>query len=295
MAQMQPIPSAMAVPVAMAVPAPGRSQEEIVSLFGRLDGIEVSIRSDNHDLDGTYNFANQAFQQSSTLMNPFGLVTATRGAFPIKSTAEGNPTIATLCVASNDRFVGDMAAAIVLPDNTVLAQWSRSRRPTMIASGDTELPVSVFGAPYGKMTTSTWGMHHTYVDASGSGVKHATYGCCQPKCYWLCASFACFFPTCGIAAIAIMCCVLPKVPVLFVLKVTPDGPSVGTLKLWERAPSSKKMRTELKEGIDAKTRTAAALMSLFMIADDFIAPPSQGGGGDGGIGGGAPHVATMDR
>ena len=98
MAQMQPIPSAMAVLVD-AVPAPGRSQEEIVSLFGRLDGIEISIRSDNHDLDGTYNFASQAFQQSSTLMNPFGIVTATRGAFPIKSTAEGNPTIATLCVA----------------------------------------------------------------------------------------------------------------------------------------------------------------------------------------------------
>ena len=50
------------------------------------------------------------------------------------------------------------------------------------------------------------------------------------------------------------------------------------------------MRTELKEGTDAKTKTAAALTSLFMIADKFIDPPTNSSASSG-----APHVATMDR
>mmetsp|Transcript_18490 Transcript_18490/g.54457 ORF Transcript_18490/g.54457 Transcript_18490/m.54457 type:complete len:319 (-) Transcript_18490:2098-3054(-) len=294
MAQMQPTSMAMAVPVAVAAPTAGRSQEEMVSLFGGLDGIEVAVRSDQHDSEGTYQFLSQVFQQQSTLMNPFGIATATRGSFSIKSTAEGNPEIATLCVATGDRFRGDMAAAIVLPDNTVLAQWSRSSRPTMISSGETDLPVSVFGAPYGKMQTSKWGMGHSYVDASGKGVRPRSHGCFQCKTYWCIASFCLFFPTCSIASIAIICCVMPGVPGLYDLKTTPDGPSVGLLKLWQQGgdiSESSKIKLEITPGTDAQTRTAAALAALFMIADIFIDPPKGGNHG----GGGAPHAAEMDR
>ena len=288
--QTQPVPVAVATPISM--PTAVRSQEEIVSLFGSLEGIEVSERSeDEHNLDSTYQFISQAFQQESSIMNPFGIVTATRGAFPVKSTAEGSPTIATLYVATGDRFRGDMVAAIVLPDNTVLAQWSRNQRPTMIQSGETQLPVSVFGAPYGQMQTGTWGMGHNYVDANGKGVKPTSRGCFQPQAYWCCAAFLCFFPTCAIATMVIACCVMPKVPGLFDLKVTPDGPSIGLLKLYSARGSS---RLELKPDTDAQTRTAATLAALFLIADNFIDPPSNGGGGGGG-GGGAPHVATMER
>ena len=291
-------------PVATAVTVPVQavhSQEEAVILLGSLPGIECQVRSDQHDMEGTYNFLSKAFQQESSLLNPFGIVTATRGTFPIKSTAEGEATVANLFVASRDRFKGDMSAAIVLPDNTVLAQWSRNQRPTMVQSGDTVMPLNVFGAPYGQMQTSSWGMGHNYVDASGSGIKVVTKGCCQPKNYLLCASCLCFFPTFGIGSCIIMC-KMQKTPGLFNLTRTPDGPTVGTMKYWATESSmsqSTRIRLEFPEDTDAKTKLQATLVALFFIADAYIDPPKSSGGdsgGDGGGGGGgAPDVAVMDR
>jgi len=280
-------------PVATAVAV--RSQEEAATLFGKLPGIQVQVTSDEHDMEGTYHFLSKAFQQESTMLNPFGIVTATRGSFPIKSTAEGEATVATLCVASGDRFKGDMVAAIVLPDNTVLAQWSRNQRPTMLQSGETVMPLNVFGAPYGQMQTSSWGQGHNYVDTSGSGVKVVSKGCCQPKTYMCIGSFLCFFPTFGIGSCILMC-MMQKTPGLFNLTRTPDGPTVGTLKYWATGTSmseTSKIRLEFPEGTDAKTKLQATLAALFFIADAYIDPPSNGGGGDGG--GGAPDVAVMDR
>ena len=87
---------------------------------------------------------------------------------------------------------------------------------------------------------------------------------------------------------------MPGVPGLYDLKTTPDGPSVGLLKLWQQGgdiSESSKIKLEITPGTDAQTRTAAALAALFMIADIFIDPPKGGNHG----GGGAPHAAEMDR
>jgi len=304
--QATPVPMAVAVPVPtqavpmQAVPTQSMgSPVEIISLFGRLPGIQSATRSDQHDMDGAFNFLSQAFQQESSLLNPFGIVTATRGSFPIKSTAEGEPTVATLFVACNDRFKGDMSAALVLPDNTVLAQWSRSARPSMIQAGQTDLPLNVYGAAYGQMQTTAWGRHHSHIDASGSGTKVVSKGCFQPRIYYCIGAFCCFFPTCGIAACVFMC-MAQKAPGHFLVKRTPDGPAVATLKLWDVVTdisASSKMVLEFPDETDAKTRTQAALAAIFFLADNFIDPPRGGGGpgGDGGGGGGAPDAAVMDR
>ena len=134
----------MSTPVATAVAVPTtttRPQEEIVSLFGNVPGVEITkMTRSEHDMEGTFTFLNQAFQQQSSLLNPFGIVTATRGSFPIKSTADSEPTIANLFVASGDRIRGDMSAAVLLPDNSVMAQWGRSSRPTMPPHGQTASP-----------------------------------------------------------------------------------------------------------------------------------------------------------
>ena len=289
--QMQPVAAAAAVPMQAT-----RPQQDAVSLFANVPGIEISTRRSEHDLDGTYNFLSQVGQQRSSMLNPFGIVTATRGAFPITSTADGAPTIATLFVASADRIKGDVMSTILLPDQTVLASWSRTSRPTMVTTGETELPLSVFGAPYGKLTTSTWGMSHTYVDESGSATKPVSRGCFQPKSYMICAAFLCFFPTCGIGS-CIIACNAQKVPGLFDVK-TADGRTVALLKFWSTGgdiSTSSKMRLEFAEGVDAKTKLSAALASLFFMADDFISPPSGGGGDAGGGFVGAPDVSVMAR
>lgn len=288
MSSVSPLPMAVAVAVPMKV----HSQEEAISLFANVPGVEVIVTSDNHDMEGTFNFLSKAFQQQSTMMNPFGIATATRGSFQINNTTEGEPTIATLFVASGDRFRGDMASAVVLPDNSVLAQWNRNQRPTMIQSGDTTMPLSVFGQPYGQMQTSSWGMGHTYVDASGSGVKVVSRGCFQPKMYMCCASFCCFFPTLGIGSCIILS-MMAKAPAVFDLKRTPNGPIVASLKYWSTTSDlsvHSKMRLDFPEDTDAKTRLSATLASLFFLADAFVNPPSSNGGS-----GGAPDAATMER
>jgi hypothetical protein len=292
--QMSPIPQATAMAVAVPTQA-ARSQEEAISLFENVPGIEVSVKTEDVDIEGTYNLLSNVFQQKSTLLNPFGIVTATRGSFPIRSTAEGEPTIATLFVASADRYKGDMAGAVLLPDQTVLAQWSRNQRPTMIQSGDTVMPLSVFGAPYGQMQTSSWGMGHNYVDVNGSGVKVVTRGCCQPKTGYMIAAFCCFFPTLSIGS-CIIFCMATGVPGYFDMKRTQDGETVALLKFWSQGAStvSSRMRLEFPEQTDSKTKLAATLAALFFIADTFIDPP-QSSSGSGGDGGGAPDVAVMDR
>jgi len=289
--QMQPVPTAAAVPMQAT-----RPQQDAVSLFTNVPGVEISTRRSEHDLDGTFNFLSRVGQTQSTMLNPFGIVTATRGAFPITSTADGAPTIATLFVASADRIRGDMMSTILLPDQTVLASWSRMSRPTMVTTGETELPLSVFGAPYGKLQTSTWGMAHTYVDESGSATKPVSRGCFQTKSYMLCAMFLCFIPTCGIGSI-IIACNMQKVPGLFDVK-TADGSTVALLKFWSMGSdisTSSRMRLEFAEGVDAKTKLSAVLASLFFMADDFISPPNQGGGDAGGAFIGAPDVSVMER
>ena len=166
----------------------------------------------------------------------------------------------------------------------------------MITTGETELPLSVFGAPYGKMQTSSWGMYHTYVDESGSATKPVSRGCFQTKSYLLCLTFACFIPTCGILSI-IIACNMQGVPGLFDVK-TADGRTVGLLKFWSTGgdiSTSSRMRLEFADGVDAKTKLSAALASLFFMADDFISPPSQGGGDAGGAFVGAPDVSVMAR
>ena len=280
----------------MAATTSTRPQEAMVELFGNVPGIEISkMTRSEHDMEGTFNFLNQAFQQQSSLMNPFGIVTATRGTFPIKSTAD-EATIATLFVASSDRFKGDMSGAVLKPDQTVFAQWLRSSKPTMIQKGETELPVSVLGAPYGKMKTSSYGMGHTYADESGDGIKVVTRGCNQPKTWCMIGSCLCFFPTLSIGSIAMMC-YMQTMPGLFDLKRTPDGPTVGTLKFWSQGgdlSTTSKMRVEFADGTDAKTRASAALASLFFMAEDFIEPP-RGNSDDGPGDSGAPDVSVMDR
>jgi len=292
------VATAVAVPMQVV-----RSHKDAIALFGSLPGIQVKVTSDQHNnMQGAppSNVLDKMFQQESTMLNPFGIATATSKSMPIQTTAEGEATVANLYVASADRFKGDMSAAIILPDNMVLAQWSRSQRPSMIQSGQTVMPLNVFGAPYGQLQTSSWGQHHSFVDASGtgSGVKVVSQGCFQPQSYMCIGGFLCFFPTCGIAS-CIIFCMMAKTPGLFKLKRAPDGVTVGTLKYWAEGSTANeisKIRLEFAEETDAKTRLEATLATLFFIADAYIDPPrSSGHAGGGGGGGGAPDVAVMDR
>lgn len=269
-----------------------RSQQEAVDLFAKAPGLEVSVRSDDHDLE-QFEFVNKAFTVASTWQNPFGISTATRGSFPIKNTVEGASPLGTLYVASADRYKGDMGAAILLSDKTVLAQWGRSARPTMIQTGDTVLPVSVFGAPYGNMETSSWGMSHKYVDASGGTVTVVSKGCCQPKSYYMCGACLCF------PIAPCIFCMMTSVPALFDLKRS-DGSNAGLLKLWQTSTgmsTGSRMVVEYEKQADSQTKLAAAFASLFFIADTFIDPPSSKGNHDvdHGHDGGAPDVVAMER
>jgi len=228
---------------------------------------------------------------SSTWMNPFGINTAVRGAFPIKSTAEDGAVLGTLYVACADRFRGDMQVAILLPDRTILSQWTRAKRPTMIQTGDTVLPVGIFSAPYGQLETSTWGQGHKFVDPNGQALAVVHPGIMnQPQCLYCCASFCCFFPTLGIASCYFMH-KMQQTPVLFNLMRNPEGATMGKLKMWQAATSistNSRMVVEFDEQADSKSKLAATLASLFFVADSYTDPPSNNNSG-------APESAVMER
>ena len=276
-------------------PAPTGSPDDALAIFHNTPGFEIKgMRASEHDMSNDWDLITQTFQVASTLQNPFGIATAMRGAFAMKSIAEGSSPVGEVFIACGDRFKGDLGVSMLNPDKTVVAQFGRSARPTMIQKGDTVLPVSVFGTPYGQLETSTWGMSHKYVDASGRSVTVVSRGCCQPKTGFICGAFLCFFPTFGIGACA-MFYLASKSPGLFDLKITPDGRNAGLLKLWEVSTdlsSHSSMRVEFDELADSKTKLAATLASLFFIADSYTSPPSSNGG-DGG--GGAPDNAVMER
>ena len=56
----------------MAATTSTRPQEAMVELFGNVPGIEISkMTRSEHDMEGTFNFLNQAFQQQSSLKLDF--------------------------------------------------------------------------------------------------------------------------------------------------------------------------------------------------------------------------------
>ena len=273
---------------------PSGSPDDALAMFAGTQGFEIKgMRASEHDMSNDWDYLTKAFAVQSTWQNPFGIATATRGAFAVKSIAEDSSPIGELYVACRDRFKGDLAAAVLKPDKTVVAQFGRTARPTLLQSGDTVVPVTIFGSPYGHLETSTWGNGHTYVDASGRRVKVVSRGCNQPKMWYVCASFCLFFPTCAIGS-CIMFYYAGKTPNLFDLKTEPEGPNAGVLKMWEISTdfsSTSSVRVEFDESADSKTKLAATLASLFFAADSYTNPPSSNGGG----GGGAPDNAVMER
>ena len=268
---------------------PPRSQEDAHVMLANVPGIEVSLKGPGDDMDD-WRYWDTMGSTSSTWQNPFGINTAVRGAFPIKSTAEDGAVLGTLYVACADRFRGDMQVVLLLPDRTMLSQWTRTMRPTMIQTGDTVLPVGIFNAPYGQLETTTWGQGHKFVSANGTlAVVHPGI-MNQPQCVYCCASFCCFFPTCGIASCYFMN-KMQQTPVLFDLKRQPEGTTMGKLKMWQAATSistNSRMVVEFDEQADVKSKLAATLASLFFVADSFIDPPSSNNSG-------APESAVMER
>lgn len=271
---------------------PPRSQDEGAEMLAKVPGFEVAGLGAGDDAYD-WSMLSTAGAVSSTWQNPFGINTAVRGAFPVKTTAADGASLGTFCVASSDRFKGDMGAAFVLPDKTMFAQWGRTARPTMIQAGDTVLPVSLFGAPYGQLETSSWGLNPKFVDGAGGGVRVRSRGCNQPTCYLVCGAFVLFFPTCGIGS-CFMFYLLSKTPQLFDLKRSTDEANVGLLKMWANSTglsSRAHVRVDFEEQTDPKTKLGATLASLFFLADMYTSPPSSNSGG----GGGAPEVAVMER
>ena len=286
------------VPSAAAPPA--RSQDEAAALFKNLPAVETTMKGPGDHVEDWEILSSMGSTQS-TWQNPFGINTATRGAFPIKKvTAEGEvgEDFGSFYVASADRYNGDMQAAVLLPDASQLAGWGRSKRPTMVQSGDTVLPVSVFGAPFGQLETNNWGMKPLYRDANGVTTSVESRGCNQPQCYYIIGAFCCFFPTCGLLS-CYLACQAQKIPGLFDVKRSDTGETVGLLKMWAMnsgMSSNSRIRVEFAEGVDDKTKLNMTLASLFMVADVYTSPPSSSGSGDAGGGfSGAPANVEMER
>ena len=115
----------------------------------------------------------------------------------------------------------------------------------------------------------------------------------QPKCLYMCASCVCFFPTCTIGSIIIMC-MMQSLPTLYDLKTAPDGQTLSTLKLLEGTDSSTASKVTADfAGMSAKQKLDALLVILYMAADAFTAEPRDNTNNS--DPGGAPDTNTMER
>ena len=280
--------AAVAIAVAAAVPVTTtRPQEEAHALFASLPGLELKLKGAEEAASDWRLWASSGLTLST--MNSFSASTQVRGAFTMASTADGSD-FGTLYIASAYLDRGDMQVTVLLSDKTNLAEWARQSRPTMVQSGDTALPVRVFGQPHGQMETSTWGMKPKYADLDGSTIRAVSRGCCQPHSYVTCAAFLCFFPTFGIGSCIALFWALPKVPQLFNLKRGPSGAGAGVLSLWainQGFGPKTKVRVEFAEGLDPKTKLGATLASIFLVAEAFT--DNRGGNL------GASEMSVMER
>lgn len=254
---------AEAVAAVVEAGAPG-SLHDALAMFKGTPGFEMAGLK-----FGAYDRAMQespASSRASGMHSALGQLkygnTALSGCCAINSTADGSAPLGELRFVCADRNNGDLGVKLLNPDKTVVAQFARQSRPTLVQSGDTVLPVSLFGTPHGQLETSKMDTGHKYVDPDGRGVMVVSKGCCQPKCCYLIGACLCFFPTCGIGS-CIMLHLSSKQPGIFVLKTEPDGPNAGVLKMINEHT----YRVEFNAAADPRTRLAASLATLFVFTD----------------------------
>lgn len=287
--------------VAPEPPASGASKTitDAEALVANVPGITIEMPRESFD---TLNF--DAFTADNTLgtmgtsastwSNPFGLTVPRRGSFAIKrSDDEKAMPLLILHVGCQNRMTGDMQVQATLPDGTVFATFSRTKRCTLVQSGDSVLPVTLFGSQPGQIKSQMAGSGTAYMRVpENTGIAYHTKPLMQqPKCLYMCASCVCFFPTCSIGSIIIMC-MMQGLPTLYDLKTAPDGQTLSTLKLLEGTDSSTASKVTADfGGMSAKQKLDALLVILYMAADAFTAEPRDNTND----GAGAPDTNTMER